>query len=167
MLKSKLFLKYPLHLVFMVSLLGAGFLFAGEAGSDTTPDNYLPVNFFKNQPPITGRDLLVYEELLELLADDTFEPSFLEQKLSKDYKIKPERIRYIAVKISIIVILEVSGNDEGVTRILTESYGPEVLPTENEIQLVKPRLNSLALALSKLTSSDVEELPYLHYLFKL
>jgi hypothetical protein len=130
-------------------------------------DNYLPEGFFRNKPPINARDIRLYESFLDLLMDDTFERSFVEQKLSKDFKVKAERVRFVVAKITIIIILEVKKNDETVTQAYLDAYGPDALPTEYELAVVKPRLDYFASVINKLKVADVVELPYFYYIFML
>ncbi|MDR2338800.1 MAG: hypothetical protein LBF40_01480 [Deltaproteobacteria bacterium] len=154
--------------IFRNSLL-AVFLVLALAGPGwaQSPANQLPEGFFKNQPPLAERDLKMYDSLLDLLLDDNFERGFVETKLSKDFKVKADRIRYCAVKMTVMVILWVNKNSTKVTKVMTDAYGPEILPTEWELKMAKPRLNAFSLKLNRLKSSDVEGLPYLYYLFKL
>ncbi|MDR2405428.1 MAG: hypothetical protein LBE27_03555 [Deltaproteobacteria bacterium] len=149
--------------ILILSLISFGIF----AGTLRATDNYLPEDFFRNKPPLNERDLKLYEEYLNLLHDENFERGFVEPKLSKDFKVKVDRIRFVAVKVTIIVILEVSKNSDKTTGILLEAYGPDAMPTEFELNLVKPRLNQFAVLLHKLEEADVVEIPYFYYLFKL
>ncbi|MDR2198823.1 MAG: hypothetical protein LBR53_05105 [Deltaproteobacteria bacterium] len=116
---------------------------------------------------MNARDLAICEKFLSLAADDTFEPSFIESKLAKDFKVKEERVRYAAVKTCVIVILEANRDSPRVREVIERAYGPEAFPTESEIRLVRPRLSRLASLLDRIKASHVVDVPYFYYLIKL
>jgi hypothetical protein len=149
---------------FLPAILALALGLPGPLGAQ---GNFLPEGFFDGQPPLGLKDIELYDSFLDLLLDDTFERSFLETKLAKDFKIKPERVRYCAVRMTILLILEANRNREEVVGVMMRNYGPKAFPTEGELLLSRPSLPGLAKKLNQLGAPDVADLPYLHYLFKL
>jgi hypothetical protein len=132
-----------------------------------TRDMGVPANFFHNRPPVNEDDVRVFAELLKLLADDSVARSSIEARLAKNFNIDADRVRYACLTIAIIVILEKSPADENVWEAISRAYGPEALPHESEVQLVKPRVEALAAALNAVTRSQIEEIPWLLALYRL
>jgi hypothetical protein len=162
--------KPPLTVLALFSLAALAALAALSAPAPApaqTQGMGVPENCFRKRPPVTEADVRLCEEFLKLIADDTFERSFIEAKLSKDFKVKPDRVRYACLKVLVIVILEASQKKEEAARTISQAYGAEALPTESEIALVKTRLGALALALNAVKEAQVEEIPWMLALYKL
>jgi hypothetical protein len=160
MKKLSVYLLLPLLPVMLLA-------FSGPAAFGQGKDTGVPEGFFRHKPPLSEREIPVYQEYIKLLADDTFEKSFLDTKVGKDFKIKPDRLKYIVLKMTIIVILDVAKDDPKVIQTLTNAYGPDALPTDEERALLKPYVKKFALQLNNQKSDDVKPIPYLYYLFKL
>ena len=132
-----------------------------------TRDMGVPANFFQNRPPANEDDVRVFGELLKLLADDSVARGSIEARLAKQFKMDSDRVRFACLKIAIIVILEKSPADENFWEEISRAYGPEALPDESEVQLVKPRAEALAAALNAVTRRQIEEIPWLLALHRL